>query len=458
MVGKFERTLYDIKDEYQWIGQMGWSDDDLRRVPVHEEATSGQDYHQPLGSGAATSLGTSGAPESSPASGDARALRNIFVYSNETPRDLYDRLREHIRSNPSQSEVESTFGKQSGSGDAARGLIGLRRGNLRQTSSRGVEERAPVEYRRLGKSGLKVSVVGLGGNNFGAACDEERSVEVIRRALDDGINIIDTSDSYSQGVSEEYVGKALGGRRDEAIVATKAVSEMGPGPNDRGASRKHLFDACEASLRRLKTDHIDLYQLHRWDPETPLEESLRALDDLVRQGKVRYVGCSNFTAWQLVYGLSIQKQEGLAPFVSVQPHYNMFVRDVEKELLPACAQFGIGVIPYFPLASGLLTGKYEAGKAPPPDTRGARNARLLQGADERLKVVDSLKHFADGHGYSVAQLAVAWLAAHPEVSTVIAGATRPEQVDQNAGAADVKLSADDRKQIEAILGGPASSG
>lgn len=310
-----------------------------------------------------------------------------------------------------------------------------------------------MEYRRLGKSGLKVSVVGLGGNNFGGACDEARSVEVIRRALDVGINMIDTSDSYNRGVSEEYVGKALAGRRDDAIVATKAVSEMGPRPNDRGASRKHLFDACEASLRRLNTDHVDLYQLHRWDPETPLEESLRALDDLVRQGKARYVGCSNFAAWQLVYGLGIQKQDGLAPFVSVQPHFNMFVRDVEKELLPACDHFGIGVIPYFPLASGLLTGKYEAGKAPPPDTRGARNTRLLQGADDRLKVVDALKRFAQGRGYSVAQLAIGWLAAHPEVSTVIAGATRPEQVDQNASAADVKLSAEDMKEIEGILGG-----
>jgi aryl-alcohol dehydrogenase-like predicted oxidoreductase len=309
-----------------------------------------------------------------------------------------------------------------------------------------------VEYRRLAKTGLKVSVVGLGGNNFGAACDEQRSVEVIRRALDVGINLIDTSDSYSRGVSEEHVGKALAGRRDEAIVATKAVSEMGPRPNDKGASRKHLLDACDASLRRLKTEYIDLYQLHRWDPETPLEESLRALDDLVRQGKVRYVGCSNFAAWQLVYGLGLAAQHGLAPFVSVQPHYNMFVRDVEKELLPACAEFGIGVIPYFPLASGLLTGKYEAGKEPPPDTRAARNPRVLQGAEARLRVVDQLKGFAQERGYGVAQLAIAWLAARPEVSTVIAGATRPEQVDQNAGAGDLKLSADDLTAIEGVLG------
>lgn len=309
-----------------------------------------------------------------------------------------------------------------------------------------------MEYRRLGRSGLKVSVVGLGGNNFGAACDAERSIAVIHRALDVGINLIDTSDSYSRGVSEEYIGEALAGRRDEAIVATKVVSAMGDRPNERGASRKHILDGCEASLRRLNTDYIDLYQLHRWDPETPLEESLRALDDLVRQGKVRYVGCSNFAAWQLTYGLGLAERLNLTSFVSVQPHFNMFVRDVEKELLPACAHFGVGVIPYFPLASGLLTGKYEAGKEPPPDTRAARNPRMLQQSSERFATVEKLKSFAAERGYGLAQLAIAWLAAHPEVSTVIAGATRVDQVEQNARAAEVKLSAEDLAALEVILG------
>lgn len=308
-----------------------------------------------------------------------------------------------------------------------------------------------MEYRRLGQSGLKVSVVGLGGNNFGGAADEARSIQVIRRALDVGINIIDTSDSYSRGVSEQFVGKAIAGRRAEAIVATKVVSAMGQGPNDSGASRTHIMDGCEASLRRLNTDYIDLYQLHRWDPETPLEESMRALNDLVEQGKVRYIGCSNFAAWQLTQALWISAQRNLAPFVSVQPHYNMFVRDVERELLPACAAFGVGVIPYFPLASGLLTGKYEAGKAPPPDTRAARNQRMQQQLTERATVIDQLKAFAQERGYGTAQLAIAWLAAHPEVSTVIAGATRPEQVDDNAGAANVKLSAADMETLEGIL-------
>jgi aryl-alcohol dehydrogenase-like predicted oxidoreductase len=227
---------------------------------------------------------------------------------------------------------------------------------------------------------------------------------------------------------------------------------MGPGPNARGASRQHLLDGCEASLRRLGTDYIDLYQLHRWDPETPLEESLRALDDLVRQGKVRYVGCSNFAAWQLTYGLWLAEQRHLAPFVSVQPHYNMFVRGVEKELLPACAAFGIGVIPFFPLASGLLTGKYRAGEEPPPDSRAGRNPRMRQQlTEDRLAVVERLRRFAEEHGYGVAQLAISWLAAHPEVGTVIAGATKPEQVEANAGAASVKLSAADMAAIEGIL-------
>ena len=314
-----------------------------------------------------------------------------------------------------------------------------------------------MEYRRLGQSGLKVSVVGLGGNNFGNACDEQRSADVIRKALDVGINVIDTSDSYSHGVSEQFVGKAIAGRRQEALVFTKVFSKMGEGPNDRGSSRRHIMDGCEQSLRRLGTDYIDLYQLHNWDAETPLEETLGALDDLVHQGKVRYIGCSNFKAWQLTYGLWLSALHHLAAFVSVQPHYNMFVRDVEKELLPACAQFGVGVIPYFPLASGLLTGKYEAGKEPPADTRAGRNPRMRQQLTEQnLARVDQLKGVAERHGCTLAQLAIAWLAAHREVSTVIAGATRPEQVEQNAGAAGVTLSPEDMQQIEGMLGEPLS--
>jgi aryl-alcohol dehydrogenase-like predicted oxidoreductase len=316
------------------------------------------------------------------------------------------------------------------------------------------EEKSAMEYRRLGQSGLKVSVVGLGGNNFGGAADEERSISVIRRALDIGVNTIDTADGYSAGVSEQFVGKAIAGRRQEAIVATKVFGKMGPGPNDQGLSRKHIMDGCEQSLRRLNTDYIDLYQVHRFDPETPLEETLRTLDDLVRAGKVRYIGCSNFAAWQLTQALWISAQKGLAAFVSVQPQYSMVARDVERELLPACSAFGVGIIPYSPLAGGVLTGKYEAGKAPPPDTRAGRNTRMQQQlTPERLGTVDKLNSFARERGYGVTQLAIAWLAAHPEVSTVIAGATRPEQVDDNAKAADVKLTSEDMQSIEGILKG-----
>jgi aryl-alcohol dehydrogenase-like predicted oxidoreductase len=317
-----------------------------------------------------------------------------------------------------------------------------------------VKEHTIVEYRRLGHSGLKVSVVGLGGNNFGGAADEERSASVIRHALDIGVNAIDTADGYSAGVSEQYVGKAIAGRRQEAIVFTKVFAKMGPGPNDRGLSRKHIMDGCEQSLRRLNTDYIDLYQVHQFDAETPLEETLRALDDLVRAGKVRYLGCSNFAAWQLTHALWVSAQNNLTAFVSVQPQYSMVARDVERELLPACTAFGIGIIPYSPLAGGVLTGKYEAGKAPPPDTRAARNTRMQQQlTPERLGMVDKLNAFAQERGYGVTQLAIAWLAAHPEVSTVIAGATKPEQVDANAKAADVKLTAEDMEAIGGILKG-----
>lgn len=311
-----------------------------------------------------------------------------------------------------------------------------------------------MEYRRLGKSGLKVSVVGLGGNNFGGAADEERSIRVIRHALDIGINTIDTADVYSAGVSEQFVGKAIAGRRQEAIVATKVFGKMGPGSNDRGLSRKHIIDGCEQSLRRLNTDYIDLYQVHNFDPETPLEETLRTLDDLVRTGKVRYLGCSNFAAWQLTQALWISARDALAAFVSVQPQYSMVARDVERELLPACTAFGIGIIPYSPLAGGVLTGKYEAGKAPPPDTRAARNTRMQQQlTPERLGMVAKLNAFAQERGFGVTHLAIAWLAAHPEVSTVIAGATKPEQVDDNAKASDLKLTPEDMETIEGILKG-----
>jgi 1-deoxyxylulose-5-phosphate synthase len=308
-----------------------------------------------------------------------------------------------------------------------------------------------VQYRRVGNSGLQVSVVGLGTNNFGGRTEEARSIDVIHRALDLGVTTLDTADVYSRGRSEEIIGKALKGRREQAEVLTKVRASMGDGPHDKGLSRKHIVEACEASLRRLQTDYIDLYQAHSWDPDAPLDETLRAFDDLVRAGKVRYIGCSNFKGWQLALSHWTSDRHGYVSFVSEQPHFNLFERGVEAEVLPACAALGVGVIPYFPLASGLLTGKYRAGAPIPEGTRYAGNERLAaQLTDERLGQVAKLEAIAQAHGKTVGQLAIAWLLAQPQVCTVIAGATKPEQVEDNAGAVGWDLDAATLKEIEEI--------
>ncbi len=310
-----------------------------------------------------------------------------------------------------------------------------------------------MEYRQLGKSGLKVSAIGLGGNTFGNGADEQQTARIIHRALDLGINFIDTADVYSRGLSETYVGKAVAGRRREAIIATKVHGRMGNLPNDEGLSRWHIIDGVEQSLRRLGTDYIDLYQLHRADPATPIYETLSALDDLVHQGKVRYIGCSNFAAWQICEALWAADRKNLTPFVSVQPRYNLLDRQIERELLPFCRQYGIGIIPYSPLAGGILTGKYRPGEAPPPETRAARNPRMQQQlTEEQLGKVQRLERWASERGHTAGELALAWLLSRPEVSTVIAGATRPEQVEANAKAAEWKLSAEELQQIDELLG------
>jgi aryl-alcohol dehydrogenase-like predicted oxidoreductase len=310
-----------------------------------------------------------------------------------------------------------------------------------------------MEYRQLGRSGLKVSAIGLGGNTFGNGADEAQTARIIHRALDIGINFIDTADTYSRGVSEQFVGKAIAGRRQQAIVATKVYGRMGDGPNDGGLSRKHVVEGIEASLKRLDTDYVDLYQLHNVDQTTPIFETLATLEDLVRQGKVRYVGCSNFAAWQICEALWAADRKNLTPFVSVQPRYNILDRAIERELVPFCRQYGIGIVPYSPLAGGILTGKYQLGEAPPADTRAGRNPRLQrQLNEEMLGKVGALDTWAQAQGHGVGELALAWLLSRPEVSTIIAGATRPEQVDQNAKAADWKLSPDDLKAIDDTLG------
>jgi len=310
-----------------------------------------------------------------------------------------------------------------------------------------------MEYRQLGRSGLRVSAIGLGGNTFGNGADEAQTGRIINHALDIGVNFIDTADVYSRGVSETYVGKAVGGRRREALIATKVRGRMGDQPNDEGLSRKHIVDGVEDSLRRLHTDYIDLYQVHQVDARTPIYETLSALDDLVHQGKVRYVGCSNFAAWQICEALWAADRKNLTPFVSVQPRYNIFDRAIERELVPFCRQYGIGIIPYSPLAGGLLTGKYRPGEPPPPDTRAGRNPRMQQQLNEQnLAKVERLRNWAKERDRTVGELALAWLLSRPEVSSIIAGATRPEQVEANARAAEWTLSEEDLKEIDQALG------
>lgn len=307
-----------------------------------------------------------------------------------------------------------------------------------------------MEFRQLGDSGLKVSAVGLGTNNFGARVDAEGTARVIDQALHEGINLLDTANIYSKGLSEEYIGRALNGKRHEAVIATKVGGRMGDGPNDEGASLKHIRHEIEESLRRLGTDYVDLYQIHFVDESTPIEETVRVLDDLVKEGKVRYTGCSNFAAWQVCEGVWTSESLGLTSFSSVQPHYSMLVREPERELVPFCDEYGIGILPYFPLASGFLTGKYRRGQPAPAGTRLAENDRGMF-VDANYDLIEALESFAEQRGHSLLELAFAWLLARPAVSSVIAGATKPEQVTANARAVSWHLTDDDLTQVEAIL-------
>ncbi|MCH8815513.1 MAG: aldo/keto reductase [Chloroflexi bacterium] len=312
-----------------------------------------------------------------------------------------------------------------------------------------------MEFRKLGNSGLHVSVVGLGCNNFGMRIDKDQTAIVVNKAIDLGINFFDTADMYGGTQSETFLGAALGERRKDVIVGTKFVAPTGQGPLNRGASRRHMFDAVEASLSRLKTDYIDLYQIHFPDETTPIEETLRALDDLVRQGKVRYIGCSNFSGWQVVEAQWITRTQQLSPLISAQNEYNLLDRRVERELAPACNAYGLGILPYFPLASGFLTGKYKQGEAPPEGTRiaawGARGEQIL--TDRNFEILKGLEKFAKDRDKTVLELAIGWLASQPHVPSVIAGATKPEQVEQNVAAAGWKLSGEELTAIDTITKG-----
>jgi aryl-alcohol dehydrogenase-like predicted oxidoreductase len=310
-----------------------------------------------------------------------------------------------------------------------------------------------MEYRQLGASGVRVSAIGLGTNQFGGKVDQQGVDTIIAGALDLGINFIDTADVYTQTRSEETLGNALKGRWHQVVLATKGFNKTGDGPNDRGASRYHLINAVEASLRRLQSDHIDLYQIHRWDDTTPIEESLRALDDLVRSGKIRYVGASNFAAWQLARANLLAELRGWSPFVSVQPHYNMLERGIEQELLPYCNAYNVGILPYFPLAGGFLTGKYKRGQAAPAGSRG-ESSPYVTGymTDANYDRVEQLTAWAEQRDHTMAELAHAWLLAHPRVSSVISGATGLAQLLANAKAADWPLTADELEEVNKVLG------
>lgn len=309
-----------------------------------------------------------------------------------------------------------------------------------------------MKHRTLGKSGVQVSVVGLGCNNFGfvASMDVEASRKVIDKAIEEGINFFDTSDSY--GSSEEILGEVLGERRKKIVLATKFGSQLDQEGKKKGASRGYIFSTVESSLRRLRTDWIDLYQLHRPDPNTPMEETLRALDDLVREGTVRHIGCSNLSAAQLMEAQTIAETNQLHGFVSSQDEYSLLVRDLERELLPVVEKYGMAELPYFPLASGLLTGKYKKGQPAPKGSRldAKKNLaeRYLHHAN--LEKVERLDQLAKEHGHTLLELAFSWLLAHPAVASVIAGATKPEQVEKNTKAANWELSAKELAEIDRI--------
>jgi aryl-alcohol dehydrogenase-like predicted oxidoreductase len=308
-----------------------------------------------------------------------------------------------------------------------------------------------MEFKNLGRSGLQVSVVGLGCNNFGMRCDLEQSQAVVHKALDEGINLFDTADVYGgAGKSEEFLGKILKGRRHEVVLATKFAMKMGEGPMKSGGSRKYIMSAVEDSLRRLDTDYIDLYQMHRPDPTVPIEETLRALDDLVTAGKVRYIGHSNYAGWQAAEAHFVAQRGNYTPFISAQNEYSLLERRIENELVPACNAYGVSVLPFFPLASGFLTGKYRQGQDLPAGTRlanmGPMASRVL--TDKNFEALDKLEAFAEARGKKMVDLAIGWLASLTHVGSVIAGATKPEQVEQNVAAGNWKLSAEELAEVD----------
>jgi len=310
-----------------------------------------------------------------------------------------------------------------------------------------------MQIRNLGGSGLRVSAVGLGCNNFGQRTDLETSRNVIHRAIDLGITLFDTADIYAgMGGSETVLGEVLGDRRKDIVLATKYSKPMAGDGSKQGASRRYVMSAVEASLRRLKTDYIDLYQQHDYDAATPIEETLRALDDLVRQGKVRYIGNSNFPAWRVAEAEHVARAINVNRFVSCQDEYSLVVRSIEKDILPVAVEYKLGLLPFFPLASGLLTGKYKRGAAAPDDTRFAKAPALKDRyvTPRNEDIVENLSAFVQARGHTMLELAFSWLASRPQAASVIAGATRVEQVEQNVNAIGWALSAEELAEIDRI--------
>lgn len=314
-----------------------------------------------------------------------------------------------------------------------------------------------MQYRHLGRAGVRVSAISLGSwLTYGNAVQEDTAIACVNRAYDLGVNFFDTANVYARGRAEEVVGRALRAySRDSYVLATKVYFPMGDGPNDRGLSRKHIMEQCHASLRRLGVDYIDLYQCHRPDPETPVDETLRALDDLITQGKILYAGVSEWSVTQLASAVSVARELRLDPIVSNQPIYNMLQRYIERDVLPFCEQNGIGQVVFSPLAEGVLTGKYRPGEAPAADTRAANPATntFITGSlnDATLAAVQRLGEVARDLGHTLPELALAWVLRQPGVSSAITGASRPEQVEQNVKAADITIPDDALARIDAIL-------
>ncbi len=308
-----------------------------------------------------------------------------------------------------------------------------------------------MQYRHLGCSGLEVSVLGLGTNSFGSRADADTSLKIIDHAIDQGINFIDTANLYSQNESERIIGNALKGRRQQVILTTKAGLKAGNGPNEKGSSRIHLMHELESSLKRLQTDYLDLYQIHTFDPHTPLEETLRALDDMVHSGKVRYIGASNYFAWELMKAIGISDKLQLERYVSIQVSYSLADRGIEREMIPLCLDQGVGVIPYYPLAGGILSGKYKSNVDLPAGSRADKNPEFKHRLDDnRLALGREVSTIAKELNTTPSALSLAWLMHQPAVTTIIAGVTSVEQLTDNYRSILLSLHADTLQQLDEI--------